>query len=518
VLEPGHGRSPLAGGWCPPCTWAHLAVLFWDPGASPRPAVPLQWLLTIGVDVLVFACCSISSKAASTTPRCCPAGAAGIHPRPLTLAWPRRPASRCYLLGEAWLSAPLLSEVSTARLLQSGLTGTGFFLVALLANQLAQRLAREEAVAKAARPPPAPRPRSTNCHREPERGACWWSTGTAWCATPTRRRRPCSWAKRTPSRPSCCCRHARAGRDLARLVRRPLPSARALESEVTGRARRVHHPPPVRAHQADPCPVGGRPDRAVRAVPGRPARGRSARAHRKTGLHGPHVGGRGARNPQPAVGHHPGQCPAGRRGDRSRPEAPDAHDRPERAAPGAHRGRHPQRGPRSPAESTGNSVPRCRWTRRCGRSRTNGTRQNRRPGVLGVHLPPAGRHVAFDPEHLRRLLVNLLDNALRHASGRLVDPRDHAAQRPGAGAHLGLERRRPAGSQCAQAPVRTLLFVREPLQRPGPLHLPRAVRALWRADRLPAQPARPAGRQRVLRPGPDAAGPRQTARDRCSRA
>jgi len=37
--------------------------------------------------------------------------------------------------------------------------------------------------------------------------------------------------------------------------------------------------------------------------------------------------------------------------------------------------------------------------------------------VLRVELPPQAIGVAFDAEHLRRVLVNLLDNALRHASG-----------------------------------------------------------------------------------------------------
>jgi two-component system sensor histidine kinase PilS (NtrC family) len=45
-------------------------------------------------------------------------------------------------------------------------------------------------------------------------------------------------------------------------------------------------------------------------------------------------------------------------------------------------------------------------------------RQNRVAQALGVHLHAGQGHVAFDPEHLRRLLVNLLDNALRHASGK----------------------------------------------------------------------------------------------------
>ncbi|MFN8895874.1 MAG: aminotransferase class I/II-fold pyridoxal phosphate-dependent enzyme, partial [Betaproteobacteria bacterium] len=39
------------------------------------------------------------------------------------------------------------------------------------------------------------------------------------------------------------------------------------------------------------------------------------------------------------------------------------------------------------------------------------------PSALRAELHPAPLGVAFDPEHLRRVLVNLLDNALRHASG-----------------------------------------------------------------------------------------------------
>src|SRR5690606_28262726 len=44
-------------------------------------------------------------------------------------------------------------------------------------------------------------------------------------------------------------------------------------------------------------------------------------------------------------------------------------------------------------------------------------RQHTVKNVLGVHLHAPAAHVAFDPEHLRRVLINLLDNALRHASG-----------------------------------------------------------------------------------------------------
>jgi len=44
-------------------------------------------------------------------------------------------------------------------------------------------------------------------------------------------------------------------------------------------------------------------------------------------------------------------------------------------------------------------------------------RQSQRQGVL-VQLDAAGSAVRFDPEHLRRILVNLLDNAARYAGDR----------------------------------------------------------------------------------------------------
>ena len=46
------------------------------------------------------------------------------------------------LLADAWFAS--ISLDPTPRFLQAGLTGTGFFIVAFLSNQLAARLAREE--------------------------------------------------------------------------------------------------------------------------------------------------------------------------------------------------------------------------------------------------------------------------------------------------------------------------------------------------------------------------------------
>jgi two-component system, NtrC family, sensor histidine kinase PilS len=46
------------------------------------------------------------------------------------------------------------------------------------------------------------------------------------------------------------------------------------------------------------------------------------------------------------------------------------------------------------------------------------SRQHQAGVKLGVHTHAESAHIRFDPDHLRRLLVNLLDNALRHASGQ----------------------------------------------------------------------------------------------------
>ena len=122
-----------------------------------------------------------------------------------------------------------------------------------------------------------------------------------------------------------------------------------------------------------------------------------------------------------------------------------------------------------------------------------------RQGVL-LALQADESLVRFDAEHLRRILVNLLDNAAplcRRA--RRLDPGQHPARcrrprQPG-----DLERRRAARTGGATASVRTLLLVGEPLQRSRPVPVPRAVRTPRRHHRLPAPRAhaRRSRRQRV---------------------
>ena len=133
-----------------------LVLYFWNRRPAPCQCTlgdvvcskKAQWLVTIGVDVVVFALLQFFQIGGiNYTPLfALPVLLASIL-GPLLLALATAASVTLYLLGEAWLSAPLLSDVSTARFLQTGLTSTGFFLVAVLANQLALRLAREEALA-----------------------------------------------------------------------------------------------------------------------------------------------------------------------------------------------------------------------------------------------------------------------------------------------------------------------------------------------------------------------------------
>jgi two-component system, NtrC family, sensor histidine kinase PilS len=127
---------------------ASLAVrLFTRPTAPGRSFDP-QWVSTIGIDLLAFATLHFL-------------GAAGLSYSPL-FALPVLTASvlgsgllalgtaagvTLLLLVDAWLQSLELAD-HTARMAQAALAGGGYFVVALLANQLAVRLEREEQAAR----------------------------------------------------------------------------------------------------------------------------------------------------------------------------------------------------------------------------------------------------------------------------------------------------------------------------------------------------------------------------------
>jgi len=107
-----------------------------------------QWLPTIGLDLLAFSALQVlQSGSFNYTP---------LFGLPLLLAsvlgsllaaLGTAAAITLLLLADAWWLAQTLAGDGAPRFLQAGLTGTGYFLLAFLMHQLASRLAREEQLA-----------------------------------------------------------------------------------------------------------------------------------------------------------------------------------------------------------------------------------------------------------------------------------------------------------------------------------------------------------------------------------
>jgi two-component system sensor histidine kinase PilS (NtrC family) len=108
-----------------------------------------QWLATIGVDLLAFALLHLMEVGASFNYAALlvlPVLMAGVLTSRL-LALGTAAGVSLLLLVAAWRAA-LTSEAAPALMLQSGLAGLGMFVIALLAGELAARLAREELAAR----------------------------------------------------------------------------------------------------------------------------------------------------------------------------------------------------------------------------------------------------------------------------------------------------------------------------------------------------------------------------------
>jgi two-component system, NtrC family, sensor histidine kinase PilS len=109
----------------------------------------LQWLSTIGVDLLAFTTLHMLESGTSfnfAALLVLPVLMAGVVTQRL-LALATAAGVTLMLLLVAWRSA-LLGGDPTALLLQSGLAGMGLFIIALLSGELAGRLAREELAAR----------------------------------------------------------------------------------------------------------------------------------------------------------------------------------------------------------------------------------------------------------------------------------------------------------------------------------------------------------------------------------
>ncbi len=124
---------------------ATLAVRLWARPKPPGSTFDAQWVSTIGVDVVVFSALNfLQSSGINYTPLfALPVLLASVL-GPILLALGTAASVTLLLLMDAWWFSLQSGGEHTSRFLQSGLSSSGFFAVALLANQLALRLAREE--------------------------------------------------------------------------------------------------------------------------------------------------------------------------------------------------------------------------------------------------------------------------------------------------------------------------------------------------------------------------------------
>ena len=127
---------------------AAVAVRLLSQPAPPGRTFDPQWVSTIGIDLLAFSTLHFLQVAGlNYSPLyALPVLTASVLGSTL-LALGTAAAVTILLLADAWLQALEMAD-HTSRMVQAGLAGGGYFVVALLANQLAMRLAREEQAAR----------------------------------------------------------------------------------------------------------------------------------------------------------------------------------------------------------------------------------------------------------------------------------------------------------------------------------------------------------------------------------
>ena len=137
--------------------YAALSISMWLLPRYQRPAnwrsrVHLggaQWFATIGADLLCFTALHLLAPGSSLNYAALlvlPVLMAGVL-TPRTLALATAAGVTLALLAAAWLTV-LAGGDSAVHLTQAGLAGSGFFVIAVLAGELAGRLAREEQTAR----------------------------------------------------------------------------------------------------------------------------------------------------------------------------------------------------------------------------------------------------------------------------------------------------------------------------------------------------------------------------------
>jgi two-component system sensor histidine kinase PilS (NtrC family) len=143
------GLMPAVSAWtvalCGAYLLASLAARLLTRPMAPGASFDPQWVFNIGLDLLALSTLHVlQAGGLNYSPAfALPVLMASVLGSAL-LALGTAAAVTLLLLVDAWLSALQQPSDLAARFLQAGLTGTGYFAVAVIANQLAGRLAREE--------------------------------------------------------------------------------------------------------------------------------------------------------------------------------------------------------------------------------------------------------------------------------------------------------------------------------------------------------------------------------------
>jgi two-component system sensor histidine kinase PilS (NtrC family) len=148
ALAPALHISRWLVGLCVTYLAATLAVRLFTRPLPPGQTFDPQWVSTIGVDLVAFSTLQfLQAGGINYSPLfALPVLMGAVLGSPL-LALGTAAGVTLLLLTDAWLYS-LASGETAARFLQAGLTGTGYFALAVLVNQLAARLAREEEAAR----------------------------------------------------------------------------------------------------------------------------------------------------------------------------------------------------------------------------------------------------------------------------------------------------------------------------------------------------------------------------------
>ena len=136
--------------------YAAQAISLWlihgarDDRQVPDHLLPRQWLQTLGVDLLAFSLLRLLDPSAQlnyTALLVLPVLMSGVLTRRLVALATAAGVALVLLLGGLW-DAGAGSGDMLLQMSQAGLAGAGMFLIALLASELSQRLAREERAAR----------------------------------------------------------------------------------------------------------------------------------------------------------------------------------------------------------------------------------------------------------------------------------------------------------------------------------------------------------------------------------